>query len=64
MPLGTTAPYKNHRFPPEIIAHAVGGRGPNTEYLSNTVEHLHELGIADNELDWLNQRVRELTRIA
>ena len=48
----------------EIISHAVGGKGPNTEYLSNTVEHLHELGIADNELDWLNQRVRELTRNA
>ncbi|MGI9391298.1 MAG: gamma-glutamylcyclotransferase [Boseongicola sp.] len=46
----------------EIIAHAVGGRGPNTEYLWNTVSHLHELGIADEELDWLDRRVRELTR--
>ncbi len=48
----------------EIIAQAVGGRGPNTEYLWNTVTHLHELGIADEELDWLSGRVRELTRIA
>ena len=45
----------------EIIARAVGGRGPNTEYLWNTVMHLHELGIADAELDWLSGRVRELT---
>ncbi len=48
----------------EIIAQAVGGRGPNTEYLWNTVSHLHELGIADEELDWLSSRVRELTQNA
>ena len=46
----------------EIIAYAVGGRGPNTEYLWNTVVHLHELGIADAELDWLSGRVREMTQ--
>ena len=44
----------------EIIATAVGGRGPNTEYLWNTVSHLHELGIPDPDLDWLAHRVREL----
>ncbi|MCG7572445.1 gamma-glutamylcyclotransferase [Phaeobacter sp. CNT1-3] len=44
-----------------IIAHAVGGRGPNPEYLFNTAAHLHELGIQDAELDWLTERVRELT---
>lgn len=43
-----------------VIASAVGGRGPNTEYLWNTVSHLHELGIPDPELDWLAHRVREL----
>ena len=43
-----------------IIAHAVGGRGPNTEYLYNTAAHLTELGIADEELNWLAQRVRSL----
>ncbi|MBA84903.1 gamma-glutamylcyclotransferase [Thalassobius sp. S69A] len=43
-----------------IIAHAVGGRGPNTEYLFNTAAHLHELGIQDHELDWLTARVREI----
>lgn len=45
----------------DIIAHATGGRGPNTEYLWNTVAHLEELGIEDAELEWLARRVREIT---
>jgi cation transport protein ChaC len=45
----------------KIIAQAVGGRGPNTEYLYNTTAHLVELGITDRELDWLVRRVRHLT---
>ena len=45
----------------QIIAHAVGGRGPNTEYLYNTAEHLAELGLHDSDLDWLAGRVREIT---
>ena len=36
-----------------IIARALGGRGPNTEYLYNTVAHLAGLGIVDEDLDWL-----------
>ena len=44
-----------------IIAHAVGDRGPNTEYLFNTADHLHEIGLADPDLDWLAARVRALT---
>ena len=44
----------------QIIARARGGRGPNTEYLYNTVSHLAELGIEDAELDWLAKRVRHL----
>jgi cation transport protein ChaC len=43
-----------------IIARAVGGRGPNTEYLFNTAAHLAELGIPDADLDWLVHRVRSL----
>lgn len=43
-----------------IIATAVGGRGPNTEYLWNTVAHLTELGIHDPDLVWLSERVRTL----
>ena len=46
----------------QIISKAVGGRGPNTEYLWNTVRHLFELGIEDRDLAWLDQRVRELTK--
>jgi len=46
----------------QIIARAVGGRGPNTEYLWNTVSHLSELGISDDELEWLNTRVREIVK--
>jgi cation transport protein ChaC len=43
-----------------IIARAVGGRGPNTEYLYNTAGHLSELGLADPDLDWLVRRVRAI----
>lgn len=43
-----------------IIAHAVGGRGPNDEYLANTASHLADLGLADDDLDWLVARVRSL----
>lgn len=44
-----------------IIADAVGGRGPNTEYLYNTAEHLAEIGLNDPDLEWLAQRVRNLS---
>ncbi len=45
----------------QIIAQAVGGRGPNTEYLFNTADHLQELGIRDPDMEWLVTRVRALT---
>lgn len=44
----------------EVIANAVGGRGPNTEYLWNVADHLRDLGLGDEDLDWLSHRVREL----
>ena len=44
----------------EVIAGATGGRGPNREYLFNTVDHLTELGIEDPDLVWLAERVREI----
>ena len=44
----------------QIIASASGGRGPNTEYLWNTTDHLEELGVEDSDLAWLSARVREL----
>jgi len=45
----------------QIIARAIGGRGPNTEYLHNTAAHLAELGIEDGDLSWLSARVRALS---
>ncbi len=45
----------------QLIARSVGGRGPNTEYLYNTAEHLTQMGIKDADMDWLVQRVRALT---
>lgn len=44
----------------QIIAHAVGGRGPNSEYLNNTALHLRDLGLEDADLTWLARRVREI----
>ena len=43
-----------------IIARAVGGRGPNRDYLVNTAQHLADLGLRDPDLDWLAMRVGEL----
>ncbi|MBD3787248.1 MAG: gamma-glutamylcyclotransferase [Sphingomonadales bacterium] len=44
----------------QIIARATGARGPNRDYLWNTAAHLHDLGLADPDLDWLASRVRAL----
>ncbi len=44
----------------QIIAGAIGDRGPNTEYLFNTTRHLQEIGLHDPDLDWLASRVRAL----
>lgn len=43
-----------------VIAHAAGNRGPNAEYLFNTVSHFDEIGIPDADLCWLADRVKEL----
>ncbi|MBV0891763.1 gamma-glutamylcyclotransferase [Paracoccus sp. Z118] len=44
----------------EIIARAHGGRGPNAEYLFNTVAHLDQLGLPDADLTGLADRVRAI----
>lgn len=44
----------------QMITHAVGGRGPNPEYLFNTAAHLKDLSIRDDDMDWLVARVRAL----
>ena len=43
-----------------IIADAIGGRGPNRDYLFATADHLAELGIADADLTWLAALVRAM----
>ncbi|MEL6509994.1 MAG: gamma-glutamylcyclotransferase [Pseudomonadota bacterium] len=45
----------------EVISRAVGGRGPNTEYLHNTADHLAELGIHDPDIDWLSKHLSSRT---
>ena len=45
----------------QMIAHSVGGRGPNTEYLYNTARHLDQMQIKDADMTWLVARVREIT---
>ncbi|MEP4196702.1 MAG: gamma-glutamylcyclotransferase [Aliishimia sp.] len=44
----------------QVIAHAVGGMGANTEYLFNTASHLRGIGLVDGELDWLVRRVKAI----
>lgn len=48
----------------QMIAHAVGGRGPNTEYLYNTAQLLQDLNIPDPDMDWLVTRVQQITQVA
>ena len=48
----------------EIIARAVGGRGPNPEYLYKTADILRDLGIPDPQLDYLAEKVANLTKSA
>jgi cation transport protein ChaC len=45
----------------QIIATAVGGRGPNTDYLYNTCKGIDALGLTDDDLAFLHRRVAELT---
>jgi cation transport protein ChaC len=44
----------------QIMARAVGGMGPNTEYLYNTAEHLLSVGLHDPALEWLAGRVKAI----
>ncbi len=43
----------------DVIATAVGPRGPNAEYLANTIAGLHALGLPDPDLDRLAALVRD-----
>lgn len=43
-----------------IISKACGGRGRNCDYLFATAQKLAELGLADADLEWLADKVRQL----
>lgn len=45
----------------QMIVGASGSRGPNAEYLFNTIDHLEEIGIHDAALSRLGARVRALS---
>jgi len=45
----------------QIIAQAVGGRGPNRDYLYATAQHLADLGVEDPDLSWLAAEVRKIS---
>ena len=42
-----------------LVKQGVGTSGHNSEYVLNTLDHLHENGIADPELEWLAERLRK-----
>lgn len=44
----------------QMISGAMGQRGPNRDYLYNTVAHLAELGMSDPEMEALADKVRHL----
>lgn len=43
----------------KFIRKACGSMGPNTDYVINTVRHLAEMGIKDDDLDRLRRALRE-----
>lgn len=44
----------------QMIARAVGRRGPNPEYLYNTASHLDMMNIRDDDMAWLVTRVKAI----
>jgi cation transport protein ChaC len=44
----------------QLVRQGVGLSGPNSEYILNTHSHLEELGIKDDELEWLAGELRRL----
>lgn len=49
-----------HEAAARLIATCCGSRGPNLDYLRNTLQHLADLGVRDRGLGKLHQRVLEL----
>lgn len=44
-----------------VIARSHGAMGPNVDYLESTALHLRELGIDDTDMEWLVERVGQIT---
>lgn len=42
----------------DIVAGAKGQSGPNPDYVLSTADHLHELGIRDQNVEWLTRQLR------
>ncbi len=42
----------------KLVRQGIGKSGENDEYVLNTRDHLRELGIVDNELEWLSAQLR------
>jgi len=53
------APPMDHDKLLALVRRGVGQSGDNSEYILNTLDHLHENGIADIELEWLAERLRK-----
>lgn len=47
-----------------LVAQGVGDRGPNIEYLDQTLAHMREIGVPDLRLEAVLERVRALHRRA
>ena len=43
-----------------LVAQGKGGRGPNVEYLRNTLAHMHQIGVRDAHLDRVLERALAL----
>jgi len=41
----------------DLVRHAEGRAGRNTDYVINTARHLRELGVRDHGLEWLTHRL-------
>jgi len=48
----------------EIVQQGVGSSGVNGAYVTETHDHLAEMGVRDADLEWLTERLRDETRQA
>jgi cation transport protein ChaC len=46
----------------KLVAQGIGVRGPCVDYISNTLEHMHQVGVRDPHLERVLQAAQELRR--